>query len=278
MRAPKPTICFIGSGVMAEAMIKGLLSQDTMSAAQLVAADPREERGQELVERYDLRYESDNKIAAAHADILVLSVKPQALAQVLPELHDSLGDDTFVLSIVAGASSKRLADGLGTERIIRAMPNTPAQIGQGITIWLARAAVLESERSWARTLLGALGQEIAVEDESLLDMATALSGSGPAYVFLFMEALIDVGVHMGFSRRIAEQLVQQTLLGSVAFAQASGLHLASLRNQVTSPGGTSAEAIFHLEKGGLRTVIARAVWAAYERSISLGSNGQHFPE
>ncbi len=278
MHAPKPTICFIGSGVMAEAMIKGLLSQDTMSAAQLVAADPREERGQELVERYDLRYESDNKIAAAHADILVLSVKPQALAQVLPELRDSLGDDTFVLSIVAGASSKRLADGLGTERIIRAMPNTPAQIGQGITIWLARAAVLESERSWARTLLGALGQEIAVEDESLLDMATALSGSGPAYVFLFMEALIDVGVHMGFSRRIAEQLVQQTLLGSVAFAQASGLHPASLRNQVTSPGGTSAEAIFHLEKGGLRTVIARAVWAAYERSISLGSNGQHFPE
>ena len=263
---------------MAEAMIKGLLSQDTMSAAQLVAADPREERGQELVERYDLRYESDNKIAAAHADILVLSVKPQALAQVLPELRDSLGDDTFVLSIVAGASSKRLADGLGTERIIRAMPNTPAQIGQGITIWLARAAVLESERSWARTLLGALGQEIAVEDESLLDMATALSGSGPAYVFLFMEALIDVGVHMGFSRRIAEQLVQQTLLGSVAFAQASGLHPASLRNQVTSPGGTSAEAIFHLEKGGLRTVITRAVWAAYERSISLGSNGQHFPE
>ncbi len=278
MHAPKPTICFIGSGVMAEAMIKGLLSQDTMSAAQLVAADPREERGQELVERYDLRYESDNKIAAALADILVLSVKPQALAQVLPELHDSLGDDTFVLSIVAGASSKRLADGLGTERIIRAMPNTPAQIGQGITIWLARAAVLESERSWARALLGALGQEIAVEDESLLDMATALSGSGPAYVFLFMEALIDVGVHMGFSRRIAEQLVQQTLLGSVAFAQASGLHPASLRNQVTSPGGTSAEAIFHLEKGGLRTVIARAVWAAYERSISLGSNGQHFPE
>ena len=278
MRAPKPTICFIGSGVMAEAMIKGLLSQDTMSATQLVAADPREERGQELVERYDLRYESDNKIAAAHADILVLSVKPQALAQVLPELHDSLGDDTFVLSIVAGASSKRLADGLGTERIIRAMPNTPAQIGQGITIWLARAAVLESERSWARALLGALGQEIAVEDESLLDMATALSGSGPAYVFLFMEALIDVGVHMGFSRRIAEQLVQQTLLGSVAFAQASELHPASLRNQVTSPGGTSAEAIFHLEKGGLRTVIARAVWAAYERSISLGSNGQHFPE
>ena len=278
MSTPKPTICFIGSGVMAEAMIKGLLSHNTVSAGQLISADPREARGQELVKRYGLRYETDNRAAATNADILVLSVKPQVLAQVLPELRDSLGDVSFVLSIVAGASSKRLADGLGTERIVRAMPNTPAQIGQGITVWLARAAVLESERSWARTMLSALGQEIAVEDESLLDMATALSGTGPAYVFLFMEALIDAGVHMGFSRRIAEQLVQQTLLGSVAFAQASGLHPAALRNQVTSPGGTSAEAIFHLEKGSLRTVIARAVWAAYERSISLGSNGQHFPE
>ncbi len=115
-----------------------------------------------------------------------------------------------------------------------------------------------------------LGEYIYVDDERYLDMATALSGSGPAYIFMFMEALIDAGVHMGFSRRDAERLVLQTMRGSVEYAEASGLHPAQLRNQVTSPGGTSAEAIYYLEKGGLRTVISRAVWAAYERSVALG--------
>jgi len=154
---------------------------------------------------------------------------------------------------------------------VRAMPNTPAQIGAGITVWTATKVVSETERGQAQALLGALGEEIYMDDEKYLDMATALSGTGPAYVFLFMEALIDAGVHMGFSRRDAEKLVLQTVRGSVDYAKQSGNHQAVLRNQVTSPGGTSAEAIYELEKGGLRTVISDAVHAAYRRSVELGN-------
>jgi pyrroline-5-carboxylate reductase len=159
------------------------------------------------------------------------------------------------------------------------MPNTPAQIGEGITVWTASASVSEGQKETARAILSALGEEIFVEDENYLDMATALSGTGPAYVFLFMEALIDAGVHMGFPRRIAEQLVVQTLRGSVDYYQKAEHHPAGLRNQVTSPGGTSAEALYYLEKAGFRTAISRAVWAAYQRSLELGKEKPgHIPE
>jgi pyrroline-5-carboxylate reductase len=150
------------------------------------------------------------------------------------------------------------------------MPNTPAQIGQGMSVWMSTSEVEPRQREQAQMILRALGEEIAVDDEDYLDMATALSGTGPAYVFLFMEALIDAGVHLGFSRRVAQQLVLQTLQGSVAYARQSNLHPAELRNQVTSPGGTSAEALYQLEKGGLRTVLSRAIWAAYQKSRYLG--------
>jgi pyrroline-5-carboxylate reductase len=165
---------------------------------------------------------------------------------------------------------KTIADGLHNTAVVRAMPNTPAQIGQGITVWTATDDVPELGRAQARALLGALGEEIFLDDEKFLDMATALSGSGPAYVFLFMEALIDVGVHLGFSRRDAERLVMQTMRGSVEYARHSNMHPAQLRNQVTSPGGTSAAALYELERGGLRTVMADGVWAAYRRSVELG--------
>ena len=150
------------------------------------------------------------------------------------------------------------------------MPNTPAQIGEGITVWTATHETSAAQRDLARQILEALGEEIFVEDESYLDMATALSGNGPAYVFLFTEALIDAGVHMGFPRRIAEDLVLQTLKGSADFYQRAQQHPAALRNQVTSPGGTSAEALYYLEKAGFRSAISRAVWAAYQRSLELG--------
>jgi pyrroline-5-carboxylate reductase len=150
------------------------------------------------------------------------------------------------------------------------MPNTPGQIGEGITVWTASKETSQAQRKFARQILRALGDEIFVEDEYYLDMATALSGTGPAYVFLFMEALIDAGVHMGFPRRIAEQLVLQTIRGSVSYFESAGRHPATLRNQVTSPGGTSAEALYYLEKAGFRTAISRAVWAAYQRSLELG--------
>lgn len=265
------TVAFIGSGVMAEAMIKGLLNKGLIPAKQIIAADSRLERTQELAERYGLKGTVDNSEAAEAAEILVLSVKPQVLHEVMPEVRRGAHSSKLVLSIIAGARIRTIADGVANASVVRAMPNTPAQIGQGITVWTATPEVLPPQRSQAQALLGALGDQIFVDDERYLDMATALSGTGPAYVFLFMEALIDAGVHMGFSRRDAERLVLQTMRGSIEFAEASGLHPAQLRNQVTSPGGTSAEAIYHLEKGGLRTVISRAVWAAYQRSVALGS-------
>lgn len=264
------TVAFVGSGVMAEAMIKGLLSQKLLTSEQLVAADPREERGQELAERYGLRATVDNAAAVDGADIVVIATKPQVIGQVFHSLNGKTSRASLILSILAGVKIATLAEGMFNPNIVRAMPNTPAQIGQGITVWTATPEVPEAQRQQAQALLGALGEEMYVDDEKFLDMATALSGTGPAYIFLFMEALIDAGVHMGFSRRDAERLVLKTMRGSVDYAMHSGLHPAQLRNQVTSPGGTSAEAIYQLEKGGLRTVISRAVWAAYQRSVSLG--------
>lgn len=272
------TVAFIGSGVMAEAMIGGLLNKSLLNADQIVASDAREERAHELTASYGIRATTDNAAAAESANILVLSVKPQVFPQVAKAIRGHAGGAQLVLSILAGVKIRTIADGLLNPSVVRAMPNTPAQIGQGITVWTATPEVPEPQREQARELLRALGDEIFMDDEKYLDMATALSGTGPAYVFLFMEAMIDAGVHMGFSRRDAEKLVIQTMRGSVEFADKTGLHPAELRNQVTSPGGTSAEAIYHLEKGGLRTVIARAVWAAYQRSIALGGGDIKKPE
>ncbi len=270
-------IAFIGSGIMGEAMMKGLVSRKLLEPSQIIAADPRQDRGEELEQRYGLRFTMDNAAAADEADILVLSVKPQVMEKVLPQLRRGAHDASLILSIAAGVKIETIVNGIANPSVVRAMPNTPAQIGQGITVWTATSEVADEQREQARQLLGALGEEIYMDGEGYLDMATALSGTGPAYVFLFMEAMIDAGVHMGFSRRDSEKLVLQTVRGSVEYAQASGSHLAELRNQVTSPGGTSAEAIYHMEKGGLRTVLARAIWAAYQRSVSLGGGKTRDP-
>ena len=264
------TLAFIGSGVMAEAMIEGMLKEQLVDPSHMVAADPRLERVQELAERYGVKGTTDNREAAEAAQIVVLSVKPQVLPTVLKELEGGLLPEGLVLSVVAGAKIKVIAEGLGHTAIVRVMPNTPAQVGQGMSVWTATGEVTDEQEAQARSILQALGEEIRVEDEDYLDMATALSGTGPAYVFLFMEALIDAGVHLGFSRRAAHQLVLQTVQGSVAFARQSVHHPAELRNMVTSPGGTSAEAPYQLEKGGFRTVLSRAIWAAYQKSKYLG--------
>ncbi len=263
-------VAFIGSGVMAEAMINGILSEGLTEAGLIFAADPREERGQELQKQYGVRATTDNREAVKEARIVVLSVKPQVMPAVLQELHGLVPPDALVLSIVAGSRIKIIAQGLGHSAVVRAMPNTPAQIGEGMSVWTATASVGEEQRAQAQTILQALGEEVYLDDEDYLDMATALSGTGPAYVFLFMEAMIDAGVHLGFSRRVAEQLVLQTIRGSVDFARESIAHPAELRNMVTSPGGTSAEALYQLEKGGFRTVLSRAIWAAYQKSKYLG--------
>ena len=265
------TIAFIGSGVMAEAMIKGLLDQELLPAEHIIASDIRAERGEQLAERYRVSPTQDNVAAARDSDIVVLSVKPQFVGEIFEDLGQVvIKPNAMVLSIVAGTTIDRIAKGLNHQAVVRVMSNTPAQVGMGMSVWTATSAISEAQRQQAKTILTALGEEIYVNHEDYLDMATALSGTGPTYVFLVMEALIDAGVHMGFSRRVAEQLVLQTMGGAVEFARASRLHPAELRNMVTSPGGTSAEALYQLEKGGLRTVISKAVWAAYQKSKYLG--------
>jgi pyrroline-5-carboxylate reductase len=271
-----PTIAIIGSGVMAEAMIAGILRQKVTTADLVRAADVRSERVTELQEQYGIVPFTDNLQAINNADIVILSVKPQRIESVYSILKGNIPSSAVVLSIVAGAALSSLSNGLAHAAVIRAMPNTPAQIGEGITVWVASPSVREDQIDLARNILTALGQEVFADEEDYLDMATALSGTGPAYVFLFMEAMIDAGVHLGFPRRISEQLVAQTLRGSVDFFLGAKAHPAHLRNQVTSPGGTSAEALYYLEKAGFRTAISRAVWAAYEKSKALGKgkNGE----
>lgn len=263
-------IAFIGSGVMAEAMIKGLLRNAVTSPEQIVASGPREERGKYLEEKYTIGVTTNNVDAIKDSDIVVLSLKPQMLSSVLSELTGKISKQALVVSIVAGATIYKIEKGLQHNGVVRSMPNTPAQIGEGITVWTESQAVSEKQHEQAKEILTALGDELYVEDEDFLDMATALSGTGPAYVFLFMEAMVDAGVHLGFPRYVAEKLVLQTVRGSAEYIHHSPQHLARLKNQVTSPGGTSAEALYYLERAGFRTAISRAIWAAYQRSITLG--------
>ena len=263
-------IGFVGSGAMAEAMVQGVLEKGLANRESIIAAGPREDRGRALEGMFGISATTSNVEAVQGADLVVLSVKPQVWPIIQPALHGRIAPSAVVLSVIAGLTIEKLSAGLAHPHIVRSMPNTPARIGQGITVWMAAPGVSTLHRQQACALLGALGEEVEVTDEDQLDMATALSGTGPAYVFLFMEALVDAGVHLGFSRRVAEKLVAQTVRGSVEYYRHSPAHLAHLRNLVTSPGGTSAEALYYLERAGFRTAISRAVWAAYQRSVALG--------
>lgn len=263
-------VAIVGAGVMAEAMIAGLLADRAVAPAQLVASHPRRDRREMLAERHGITVMASNAEAVHEAEIVVLAVKPQMLGRVMREIAPALTDAQAVLSIVAGATLRTLAVGLGHAAVVRSMPNTPAQIRRGITVWTAAAACTSRQRELARAVLGALGTQHEVDDEEFVAMATALSGTGPTYLFAVMEALIDAGVHLGFPRELAHDLVVETLVGSAEFAKRSELHPAQLRNAVTSPGGTSAAAIYELEKGRIRTVFSDAVWAAYRRTLELG--------
>jgi pyrroline-5-carboxylate reductase len=260
----------VGAGVMAESMIAGLLADHAVEAGTLVASHPRRERRDALAERHGIRPVSANRDALGDAEVVVLAVKPQMLGRVMRDLRGRFGADQVVVSIVAGATLRTLVDGLQHASVVRAMPNTPSQIRRGISVWAASEACTARQRDQARRVLRALGDERQVDDESFVAMATALSGTGPTYLFAVMEALIDAGVHLGFPRELAHDLVVETLVGSAEYARQSELHPAQLRNAVTSPGGTSAAAIYELEKGRIRTVFSDAVWAAYRRTLELG--------
>ncbi|MGO8685908.1 MAG: pyrroline-5-carboxylate reductase [Candidatus Dormibacteria bacterium] len=262
-------VAIVGAGVMAEAMLSGLLGRGLVEAAAVTCSHPREERRRELAERHGVHTAPGNAEAAAGADIVLLTVKPQMLGMVMPELRPVMRPEQLVISIAAGAGTHALGEGLEHAALVRAMPNTPAQIGQGVTVWFATPSVEDTGRAQTRTILSALGREFEVHDERQVAMATAVSGSGPTYIFLFIEALTDAAVHLGFPRHVARELVLDTMQGSAAFALASGRHVAELRDMVTSPGGTSAAAMYELERGRLRTVVSDAVWAAFERTLGI---------
>ncbi|MBI5032341.1 MAG: pyrroline-5-carboxylate reductase [Chloroflexi bacterium] len=264
------SIAFIGGGVMGEAMIQGLLNRQTVAASGITVSEPRDKRRAEIESRYHIHTTADNRAAVSTGEVVVFSIKPQVLSRVLSELKATLRPDQLVVSIIAGGRIATLAEGLAHQAIVRAMPNTPAQIGEGLTVWTATPHVSDAQREHARLVFQSLGKEFFFDDEKYLDMATAVSGTGPTYTFLVLEALIDAAVHLGFSRDQAHDIVIETMRGSILFAQQSGKHPAELRNMVTSPGGTSAEAIYQMEKGSLRTVLSKAVWAAYQKSRLLG--------
>ena len=269
-------LTFIGCGVMAESIVAGLLRKKLVSAGQITASHPRENRRAELAEKYSIKVYEKNADAAesvkgAENSGVFLCVKPQRIKGVLDELKETVSPEQMILSIIAGAKIEMISEALKNEKIVRTMPNTPSQIGAGMTVWTATEKISGEERAQVKSLLSALGKELFVETENMIDMATSLSATGPTYVFLVMEALTDAGVHMGFSRDMSKKLVQEMMLGSVLFAMESDKHPAELRNMVTSPGGTSAEAIYQMEKGSLRTVLSKAVFAAYQKAVALGA-------
>lgn len=264
-------IAFIGSGSMAEAIIGGLLSREIAAAEQITTSDVLQSRLEYMAETHGVHTTMDNAAAVADADVVVLSVKPQFYDAVASGLSGKIPPGALVISIMAGVTLRALHEGLLHERVVRSMPNTPAQVNMGVTAWLPSAAVSESQRRITETLLGALGEQIPVSKEEYIDMQTGLGGSGPGFVFLIIEALIDAGVQMGFSRADAQTIALQTIAGSVELVRRTGKHPAELRNLVTSPGGTTAAGIYELERQGVRTALTDAVLAAYRRSRELGS-------
>ena len=264
-------IAFIGGGVMAEAMLSTMLDKGLNYPQAVSVSDVNQARRNHLGEEYSVFTTGSNLEALSRGDVIILAIKPQHMDEVLTELKGKLKPSQLVLSIIAGAKTRTLQNGLKHHSIVRAMPNTPAQIGQGITVWTATAEVSKKQKSWASSILGAMGKEIYAADERYLDMATAISGSGPAYVFLFMESLNRAAVSIGMPPDMAQELVLQTVLGSAVFAQKSAKEFAELRKMVTSPGGTTAEAIKIFEESQFSELVRQAVAAAYTKAKKLGN-------
>ncbi len=263
-------IAFIGAGAMAGAIIGGLLKQGLVAATQITVSEPRADRRAELEDTLGINTVAGNATAAADADIVVLAVKPQIAPLALPELKGHLKPEAFLISIMAGMTIETIAGLTGHATVVRSMPNTPAQVGMGMTAWTASAGLSETQRAQTEAILGALGEQLEVAGEHYIDMATAINGSGPAYVFLFIEAFIDAGVRMGLPRPQAELLAKQTVRGAAEYASQSETTVSTLRHQVTSPGGTTAAAVAELEANGLRTALDKAVFAAFNQAQALG--------
>jgi pyrroline-5-carboxylate reductase len=263
-------IAFIGGGNMGRAMISAIISNGIAEPEDIIVADVKEESRESIVLDLDVFATPSNLAAAKDAEVIVLAIKPQNLIDIASDLAGQLDSSQLVLSIIAGKRISSLVDGLKHEAIVRVMPNTPAQIGRGMSVWTATGEVSADQKEAARKILAAMGEELYTPDESDLDKATALSGSGPAYFFLFMEALVEAGVKLGFPEDVSRKLVLQTASGSVEYACLSGHDLVDLRRMVTSPGGTTAEALKVFETGDFKGLVDKAVKAALKRARELG--------
>lgn len=256
---------------MAEALLARALERGALAADAVTVAEPVPERRAHLASTYGVRCTGSNTEAVDGASMVLLAVKPQVFSEVAQGLAGRLGDGQTVMSIMAGIPIARLCAELGLAAVIRVMPNTPAQVGQGASVWTATAAVGQGERETAAALLDAIGYQAYVEDEGLIDAATAISGSGPAYVFRFIEALTEAAIALGLPPETSAKLVEQTLYGSALLAKESTELPGRLRELVTSPGGTTAAGLKALANGGFEQAIADAANAAYQRAKELGA-------
>lgn len=264
-------LALIGGGFMGEAVLRAGLAAGALRAADVTVAEVNPARAATVAKTHGVVTTGDARIAVAGADVVLFAVKPQEFGAVGASLAGAVPPHATVASIMAGVRIQTLSAALQHERIVRVMPNTPAAIGEGVSVWTATAAVDERAREAMRSLLASMGREIYVDDEKYVDMATALSGSGPGFVYLLIEAFIDAGVAIGFRRDVAEQLAVQTFAGAARYAAETGRHPAVLRNEVTSPGGTTAAGLQVLEAAAVRAAIVEAIEAAYERSQELGA-------
>jgi len=263
-------VALIGGGNMGEAILSALITHRLVRPDDVVVADTKSERQAYLKQKYGVFTTRYNPEAAVRGDVVILAVKPQHVDEVARELKGSLRSNQLVISIIAGKKLATLCQGLEHENIVRAMPNTPAQIGKGMTVWTATENTLAADRATAEVILKMMGQAVYTPDEAVLDMATAVSGSGPAYVFLFLEALLKAGENIGLTPELARLFALETVLGATEYVQRSGQDLTELRSNVTSPGGTTAAALKVFEEGKFADLIGRAVVAAYKRAQELG--------
>ena len=263
-------LAFIGGGTMAEAILKGVLDAGLVGPGEISVGEPVAGRREFLAKNYGVNLHQDNPPAAAGSRPRDPGGQTPGLGPRVRPAWTGMAPGQAALSIVAGAKMSTLSKGLEHEAVIRVMPNTPAQIGCGMSLWTCSEEVDEGLRDLTRSILATIGIELYVDDEKYLDMATALSASGPAYVFLFIESLIDAGVYVGLPRDMARTLALQTVYGSVRLVSETGRHPAELKDMVVSPGGTTAEGLRALEKGGLSGLMVEAVDAAYQKSIKLG--------
>jgi len=262
-------ISFIGTGIMASSIIKCITEKKLYKKEDITGSGPRLKSLEEVKEKFGINITQNNVEATKSGEIVILSIKPQVFPTIAEEIKDTLSDNQIIISIMAGVDIETLQKELLHKKIVRAMPNTPAQIGEGMTVWTSTKEIITNEREEVEKIFSSMGKQLYFEEEQYVDMATALSGTGPAYVFLFLEAMIAAGVHLGFSRRDSKELVYQTTLGSALFAINSEKHTSELRDMVTSPGGTSADALYEMEKGSFRTIIEKAVYSAFKRTIYL---------